>query len=188
MSLKMYFVRHGQSVANLRDDFYDDAKAELTMYGKGQAMDAGVKLKEMNVGFTAIYCSPYLRAMDTCAIALESAEMRDRKVIYDDRLVERQFDGLFGKDITHEQYVELYNYESDLSEKMGVETLDHLEERARSFVEELRMKYTVGNILVFSHGIFGLAVYTVLNGRPNSASMYDLRLLKNGEIKVYELK
>ena len=188
MSLKLYFVRHGQSVANLSERFYDDSRAELTMYGKGQAMDVGVKLKEMNVGFTAIYCSTYLRAMDTCAIALESADMRDRKVVYDDRLIERQFDGLFDKDITHDQYVELYNYESDLSEKMGVETLDHLETRARNFLEELRMKYAVGNILVFSHGIFGLAVYTVLNGRPNSGSMYDLRLLKNCEIKVFDLK
>lgn len=188
MSLRLFFVRHGQSVANLSERFYDDANAELTMYGKGQAMDVGVKLKEMNVGFTAIYCSPYLRAMDTCAIALESAEMKDRKVIYDDRLVERQYDGIFDKDITHDQYVELYNYDSNLSEEMGVETLDHLEARARSFTEELRAKYIVGNILVFSHGIFGLAVYTVINGRPNSASMYDLRLLKNCEIKVFDLK
>lgn len=188
MSLKLFFVRHGQSEANLTDMFYDDANAELTTFGKGQALVVGQELKRLNVGFTAIYCSPYERARSTCAIALESAEMRDRKVIYDNRLMERQFDGLFGKTVTHEQYVELYNYESDLSEKMGVETLDHLESRARNFIEELRMKYIVGNILVFSHGIFGLAVYTVINGRPNSASMYDLRLLKNGEIKVYELK
>ncbi|MBR2659103.1 histidine phosphatase family protein [Candidatus Saccharibacteria bacterium] len=188
MSLNLYFVRHGQSVANLSKRFYDDAKAELTMFGKGQAMDVGVKLKEMNVGFTAIYSSPYLRAMDTCAIALESAEIKERKVIYDDRLVERQFNGLFGKTITHEQYVELFDYESSLSEQMGVETLDHLESRARNFIDELCVKYAVGNILVFSHGIFGLAVYTVLNGRPNSASMYDLRLLKNCEIKVFKLK
>ncbi len=188
MSLKLYFVRHGQSEANLSESYYDDREAELTMFGKGQAMGAGIKLKEMNVSFTAIYCSPYERARSTCEIALQSAGMKGREVNYDERLVERQFGGLFGKNITHEQYVELYNYDSDLSEEMGVETLDVLEERARSFIEELRTKYTVGNILVFSHGIFGLAVYTVLNGRPASGSMYDLRLLKNCEIKIFDLK
>ena len=188
MSLKLYFVRHGQSAANLCESFYDDAEAELTMFGKGQAMGVGEELKEMNVGFTAIYCSPYERARATCEIALQYADMKGREVKYDDRLVERGFKGLYGRNITHEQYVELYDYDSDLSEEMGVETLDHLEERARSFIEELKAKYEVGNILVFSHGIFGLAVYTVINGRPASGSMYDLRLLKNCEMKVFDLK
>lgn len=188
MSLKLYFVRHGQSEANLSKVFYDDAEAELTMYGKGQAMGVGQELKEMNISFTAIYCSPYERAKSTCEIALQSAGLKDRTIIYDDRLIERQFDGLFGKIITQDEYVEIFNFDSDYDEEVGIETLEHLEERAKNFIEEIKAKYSVGNILVFSHGIFGLAVYTVLNGRPSTGSMYDLRLLKNCEIKVFDLK
>ena len=188
MSLKLYFVRHGQSEANLRDDFYDDAEAKLTEKGKTQAAEAGALIKDLNVEFAVVYCSPYERAKSTCEIALKFAGMGSSKIEYDDRLVERQFDGLFGKEITLEQYIEFYNYRSDLSERWGVETLEHLEDRARDFIEELRAKYDSGNVLVFSHGVFGLAIETVVNGRPASGSMYDLQLLKNCEMRMFELK
>lgn len=188
MSLKLYFVRHGQSEANLCDFFYDDADAELTMFGKGQAMGVGKELKAMNVGFTAVYCSPYERARATCEIALESAGMKGRKVIYDQRLIERKFEGLFGKTITHEEWVELCSYESGLAASLGVETVEDLEERARSFVEEIKRKYPVGNILVFSHGLFGIAVHTVVYGHPESDSTYGVKLLKNCEIEIFDLQ
>lgn len=188
MSLNVYFVRHGQSEANLRKEFYDDAEAGLTLMGKAQAAEAGELIKNFRVRFVAVYCSPYRRAKDTCALALESVGLNNYKIIYDDRLMERQFDGLFGKEYTKEQYIELYDYSSDLSERVGVETLECLEARARDFVDEMKAKYSSGNILVFSHGVLGLAVETVVNGRPASGSMYDMRLLKNCEIRKYELK
>ena len=188
MSLKLYFVRHGQSEANLCDFFYDDADAELTMFGKGQAMGVGKELKAMNVGFTAIYCSPYERARATCEIALESAGMKGRKVIYDERLIERRFEGMFGQGVTDELWRELCSYDSTLAESVGVETLESLEDRARSFIEELKRKYPVGNILVFSHGLFGIAMHTVVYGRPDSETTFGVKLLKNCEIEVFELQ
>ena len=188
MSLKLYFVRHGQSEANLSDLCYDDSEAELTMYGKGQAVGVGKELKEMNIGFTAIYCSPYTRAHDTCSIALQAAGLKDRKVIYDDRLIERRFDGLFGKTFDEEVWKGLCTYDSDTSETLGVETLDELERRARSFIDEMRVKYPVGNILVFSHGMLGIAMHTAVYGRPDTNTTFGVHMLKNCEIEILELK
>ena len=188
MSLDLYFVRHGQSEANLCKWFYDDAEAELTLKGKVQAAEAGESIKKLGVRFAAVYCSPYRRAKNTCMITLESASLESREIIYDDRLMERQFDGLFGKEFTKEQYIELYNYGSDLSERLGVETLDQLEARARDFVDEVKTRYDSGNILVFSHGVLGLAVETVVNGRPASGSMYDMQLMKNCEMRIYRIR
>lgn len=188
MSLKLFFIRHGQSEANLCNVFYDDSEAELTMFGKGQAVGVGKELKEMNVGFTAIYCSPYVRAHDTCSIALQAAGMKDRKVIYDDRLIERRFDGMFGQAVTREMWAELCSYDSTLAESLGVETLDSLEARARNFVEEIKRKYPVGNILVFSHGLFGVAMHTVVYGRLNAENTFGVKLLNNCEIEIFELQ
>lgn len=187
MSLKMYFVRHGQSEANLNDFCYDDSGAELTMFGKGQAVGVGKELKEMNVSFTAIYCSPYTRALDTCSIALQAAGMKGREVIQDDRLIERRFDGLFGKFLDKQLWKELCTYESDLAETLGVETLDEMERRARSFIDEMRVKYPVGNILVFSHGMLGIAMHTAVYGRPDADTTFGVHMLKNGEIEILEL-
>lgn len=184
MSLKLYFVRHGQSESNLFDVFYDDADEKLTELGKKQSEDLGRKLK--GITFRAIYSSPYERAKSTCAIALESAGISGT-VIYDDRLKERDFKGLFSKNVSEDHYIELYKYGSDRSKRDGIETLDELEKRARAFLKDLKKKYQDGNILVFSHGIFGLAIYTVVYGRPASLSMYDLRLQKNGELRIFTL-
>lgn len=187
MSLKIYFVRHGQSEANLRADFYDDSKAKLTKLGEQQASKVGTKLKDLGVVFSAVYCSTYERAIKTCKIALNSASNIDCEVHYDERLIERQFDGLFNRDITHEQYVELCNYNSGLSEKFDVETLPQVENRARSIINELKEKYNEGNILVFSHGIFGLVVQSIVDGYPESGNIYDLKLLENCEMKVFDI-
>ena len=48
-------------------------------------------------------------------------------------------------DITHEQYVELCDYNSDLSVKFGVETLPQVENRARNIINELKEKYNEEN-------------------------------------------
>lgn len=192
MSLKIYVVRHGQSVANISEYFHDDSTDELTMAGKMQAMDAGYKIKHIKetekVDFDAIYCSPYERARATCAIALEAAGMKRRKVHYDERLRERDLDGLHGKKFDRELWIALQNFNSDLAEKEGIETYDVLENRAQSFIEDVKTKYPNGNVLVFSHGLMELAIYTTQYGRPVTGSTYDLRLLKNGEMRIYTIK
>ena len=188
MSLKLYFVRHGQAESNLCEGFYNDAEAELTAIGRVQAEELGLFLRNLNEKFVAVYCSPYKRARDTCAIVLKYTKMEYYDVAYDDRIIERRFDGLFEKTVSTKDYIELYDYDSDLSKSLGVETLDHLEDRARSFIEELKTKYESGNVLAFSHGVFGLAVHTVVNGRPASNNMHDLQLLKNCKFQIFELK
>ena len=73
------------------------------------------------------------------------------------------------------------------AEKNGIETFDELESRARSFIEEVKVKHPNGNILVFTHGLLELAIYTTVYGRPVSGTTYDIRLLENAEMRVYEI-
>lgn len=188
MSLKLYVVRHGQSVSNIEEIFHDDKNDELTKKGMQDAIAAGIEIRNLGVSFDAIYCSPYERARATCSIALEAAGMKRRKVHYDDRLRERDLDGLHGKRFDRELWIALQNFNSGLAEKEGIETLDSLEDRARSFIKDVKEKHPNGNVLVFSHGLLELAIYTSTYGRPASGSTYDLRLLNNGEMRIYTLE
>ncbi len=191
MSLKLYVIRHGQSDSNLAERFYDDSKADLTTLGKAQAMDVGMRIvDELGRNVDAIYCSTYERAKATCAIALEYARMKSRKkdVVYEDCLVERNLEGLYGEPFNSDHWKALQNFQSDLAEKEGVETLDEMEARVKGFLEEVKSKYSDGTILVFTHGLLELAFYTTIYGRPESGTTYDLRLLKNGEWRIYEIE
>ena len=104
MSIRFYFVRHGQSESNLKDDYYyNDEDAKLTELGMAQAAKAGYELKKYGVKFRAIFCSPYKRATQTCKIALIKAGMQNALAVIDDRLGERRYDGLVGHkaDVVH---------------------------------------------------------------------------------------
>lgn len=182
MSTTLYYVRHGRAVCNTKDYFYDDSKEPLIALGRAQAADAGRKLKKASVRFDAIYCSPYERAKETCRIALMEMGLKDYPVRYDARLVERDFGELYGRTVSERHYRELYDYTSERSEIDGVETLEKLEDRARWFMHDVRTLYPDGNVLVFAHGALGLAYRAAVYGRPESGSLFDFELLKNGEI------
>lgn len=191
MSLKLYVVRHGQAVSNIEKKAYDDFDAELTMNGRMQAMGTGKKLKALNVEFDAIYCSKLERARETCAIALESAGWKKRKkeVHYLISLRERDLKGIYGVSFDADYWKELQYFTTDAAEKAGIETFDHLENRAKNFICAMKKKFpNGGNILVFTHGLLDLAFFTSVYGRPASGTTYDLNLLNNGEFRVYEIE
>ena len=187
MATKLYFVRHGQSEANLTGCYYNEPDVALTPLGRAQAAKIGSVLGSQEIMFAAMICSPYRRALETCMIALEYPGVIRAPIVVDARVKERDFGGLAGKEITEEQNREIYNYETDASAEYGIETLEQLEERACEFVEDVQQRYSGQNVLVFSHGVFGLAVQAAAQGRPESGDLYSLPLLENGEMMVLEL-
>lgn len=187
MPIRFYFVRHGQSDANLRSDYYNEKDAKLTRLGEAQAAMAGINLKNYGVDFKAIFCSPYKRAIDTYKIAMARANMLSMLATIDDRISERKFDGLVGQEADETRNRKLYSYKSNQSVIDGVEPLDDLERRARQFIDEIVRDYQDGNILLFSHGAFGLAFRAAIEGRPETGNLCDWNEIKFGEIKIFEV-
>ena len=189
----LYVVRHGQSTSNVEKRFHDDRNDELTTRGIEDAIMAAKRLEEQ--GFIcpeAIYCSPYERARATCSIVLESIgqkKLRD-KVIYDDRLAERDLSGLHGCNYKQMQWERIQYFKEDefYAKDNGVETLESMENRVRSFLDDVKEKHPNQFVLVFTHGLIELAFWTVMYGRPGSGTTYDLRMLKNGQERMYFLK
>lgn len=73
--MKLYMVRHGQSVANFNKQHVGWGQVPLTEKGEDDARGAGEILK--NYSFDKVYSSDLLRAMQTQKIALpnETAEL-----------------------------------------------------------------------------------------------------------------
>lgn len=66
--MKLFLVRHGESVANLEGTYAGQMDIPLTDFGRQQALVAGDKLK--NIRFDKVFSSDLSRASETCAIAL----------------------------------------------------------------------------------------------------------------------
>lgn len=70
--MKLYLVRHGESVANLEGIYAGQMDTPLTDLGRQQALGAGDKLKDIQ--FDKVFSSDLSRAFETCAIALPGSK------------------------------------------------------------------------------------------------------------------
>ncbi|HEU0293377.1 MAG TPA: histidine phosphatase family protein, partial [Anaerolineales bacterium] len=69
--MKLYFVRHGESEANILHVISNrESSFGLTSLGKQQAQTLAEKLKDVHI--TAIFSSPILRARETADILSKS--------------------------------------------------------------------------------------------------------------------
>ena len=66
--MKIYLVRHGQSVGNVKNLWYGSTDLPLSERGRKPARQAGEKLRGM--AFSACYTSPLSRARDTAALVM----------------------------------------------------------------------------------------------------------------------
>lgn len=95
---KIFFVRHGESQANLKDVFAgqrDDCY--LTERGREQAKSVADELIGRGIKFDRIICSPLVRAKETAWIIASRMGLIGAEVVYDPRLMEYDMGDMSGK-------------------------------------------------------------------------------------------
>jgi phosphohistidine phosphatase len=120
MSLKLYFLRHGQA-GNRQDWHGDDSERPLTVEGKKRMQREAATIWKLELSLDIILSSPLVRALQTAEIVAKAAESTAR-VITDDRLAP----GFGPKDLTailadHKSArgLLLVGHEPDFSETIG---------------------------------------------------------------------
>ena len=88
MKNKIYFVRHGQTVANEHSIISGTNETDLTILGIQQAKDIAYSLIEKKGKINRILSSPLKRATDTAAII---SKIIDVPFFVDNRLIEQNF-------------------------------------------------------------------------------------------------
>ena len=101
-----------------------------------------------------IICSPFLRTRHTCDI-INSNKI---KVIYDDRIEERNCGVLTNTKIDNFYYTEYWNYYSKVKIN-NLETVPELFKRVNLFLDEIKKKYSGQNILLVTHGGVARAIH-----------------------------
>ncbi|MFN7843363.1 MAG: histidine phosphatase family protein [Pirellula sp.] len=67
MRLNLYFIRHGETEWSLSGQHTGRANIPLTTNGENEALIVGQRIRE--VPFAQIFCSPLIRAKQTCELA-----------------------------------------------------------------------------------------------------------------------
>ncbi|MFL9860031.1 histidine phosphatase family protein [Paraburkholderia madseniana] len=92
--MTLYFVRHGESLANEQNYFAGAQNSPLTRLGRQQAQQAADRIRRLGVVFDEVHVSTLERAQATACIILEGNDPGAPRVVFTDALVERDF-GIF---------------------------------------------------------------------------------------------
>lgn len=174
--MKVYIVRHGQVPHNAMEQ-YNTNDEDLTDLGIEQAEELREKIKNMK--FDIIISSPLNRAKHTAEII----NVDNNKIIYDNRIRERNCGDLSGKPLTVTNREEYWNYNTTIQYGTS-ENIKVFFERIFEFLNDLKIeKYK--SVLIVAHSGVSKAFSCYFQGMQNG--MFLNRGLKNCEIKEYEL-
>ncbi len=174
--MKIYIARHGEVLHNVLKR-YTTIDEDLNDTGVKQAKELREKIK--NIKFDIIISSPLIRAKHTANII----NSNNIKLIFDDRLKERDCGNLSGKlkeVINREEY---WNYNSTI--QCGTsENIKLFFKRVENFLDELKEK-EYKNVLIITHSGVAKAFSAYFEGIKDGNFLN--KGLKNGEVKIYEL-
>jgi broad specificity phosphatase PhoE len=164
--MKLYFVRHGESTANILMEFSNSGfKHPLTEKGVEQARTLAHSLT--GIRFERIYSSPILRAMQTAQILAESLpsplEISEALREWNVGIYEGTTDPA-GWDL-HRRVQEDWYYHQKFDSKMpGGENFHEIRARFVPFIDDLvqQGKDTDQNYMLVAHGGLYLAMLPVI--------------------------
>jgi broad specificity phosphatase PhoE len=151
MTLRIYFLRHGETEYSKTGGFCGDVDAELTPEGREMAAHFAEHYK--TIDWTAIYCSPMKR---TIATASPLCEITGLIPITNPGLKEIAYGAWENKtaDFVKETYPQDYLHwlaEPAWNAPTGGESAVEIANRAMPVIYDIEKTHSAGNILVVSH-------------------------------------
>lgn len=163
----IYLARHGQNLDNVQGILNGHRDLPLTDLGREQAQTTGEHIKEAELSFSEVYCSPLSRAKETAEIICETLEQM-APVIHSG-IIERDFGVMSGravadiKKLCAPDIIETDTITYFLAPE-GAETFPDLIARAQIVLDELTTKHPDDTLLLVTHGDFGKMMYAAYYG------------------------
>ncbi len=151
MTLNIYFLRHGETVASKTDEFCGSSDVELTTEGIVMAKDFAVAYQ--SVAWKAVYCSPMRR---TIATAKPLCDLLGIEMLLRKDLKEIDFGKWEGKsqaDVNRQFHDDYLRWQSEpgWNAPPGGERAIDIARRSSEVIKEIEQTYQSGNILIVSH-------------------------------------
>lgn len=151
MSLRLYLLRHGETIYSQTGDYCGELDPDLTP--EGHHMAQAFASAYSNQKWEAVYCSPMKRTIATAkplcdAICLEMQQRDSLKEIRYGEWEGKNSDWV--KQNYHEDYLH-WLAEPAWNPPTGGETALEIASRASLVVAEIQAQYRTGNVLIVSH-------------------------------------
>lgn len=178
--MSIMLTRHGQTNWNVQKKVMGRCDEPLNEKGMGQAEETRDSLKDTDIDL--IICSPLKRAKQTADIINEG---RNIPIIYDDRIIERDFGEFEGKETKDFDFYGYWNYyRNDIYEE--AENIQDFFKRIYGFLDEVTEKYKDKNILIVAHGGVSIPVACYFKEEIPEGSLVEAGLvLGNCQVVSY---
>ena len=144
---KLFFIRHGQTEANVKGILTGRLETNLTQKGIDDAIALS---KELTEEFDYYYCSPLTRTHQTL-----KAIQGDVEFIIDERIKEVSSGDWQGKLKSELPETEYDLYKKGRYNPPNGESLEDVDKRMKSFLEDMFSKYKADEkILIVTHNAF----------------------------------
>ena len=175
----IYVLRHGQTDWNIQKKLLSVTDIDINKIGLEQCENA--KKLVQNLNYDLAFCSPKKRTKHT----LEIVNTKNKPVIYDERLVERNARSAEGMNVDDFDYRAYWTLGKDIYKDS--ETIEECKNRVYEFLDEIKEKYKDKNILIVTHNGICRIINTYFNGFPKRGDIFDIGQ-KNAQLKMYKLK
>jgi probable phosphoglycerate mutase len=151
LSLKLYFLRHGQTDSSRNNAFCGSTDADLTSDGVDMAKAFGIAYR--STPWTAIFCSPMARTVATAKPLCEAIDMQPE---LRDGLKEIHYGKWEGQSVDivsrdyHDDYIRWTADPAWYPPTEG-EPAVAIASRALLVIEEIKQRFSTGNVLIVSH-------------------------------------
>lgn len=178
--MNLYLTRHGQTDWNVQKKVMGKCDEPLNEKGKEQAIETRDKLKDIDIDL--IICSPLLRARQTAEIINLN---RNIPIIYDNRIIERDFGEFEGKEQKDFDFYGYWNYYKN-DKYQEAENIQEFFNRIYSFLDDITEKYKDKNVLIVAHGGVSIPISCYFSNTIPEGSLVETGLvLKNCQIVSY---
>ena len=178
--MRILVTRHGQTDWNVLKRVQGKADINLNEFGKEQALITKNALNNEKIDL--IICSPLKRARETAEIINYG---RNIKILFDDRISERdfgEFEGIETSNFDFHGYWDYYkNYKYDKAEN-----IQEFFKRVYNFLDSIIEEYKDKIILLVTHGGVSIPISCYFNKNIPEGSLIDAGLvLGNCQVKTY---
>lgn len=178
MPKQVFFVRHGQSQANLDRVLAGQSDSPLTELGKQQATEAGREINDLGLKIDLIISSPICRALDTAELTAKAIGYPLEDILQLEALKERDAGAFVGQ-----PFASLYQATESQLVKAGAETGQELAVRVRAVNREINSRQEKVILLVGHSGFYKMA--TVLGQGLTPEHITEVETLPNASLLPY---
>lgn len=179
----IYITRHGQTNWNMQEKVMGRCDEPLNNNGINQAIETKNNL--LNKDIDLIICSPLLRAKQTANVINEG---RNIPIIYDDRIIERDFGEFEGMQTGDFDFNSFWNYYKN-EQYQRAENIQLFFERVYNFLDYIIKNYSDKNVLIVAHGGVSIPVACYFNENIPTGSLVEAGLvLGNCQVLSYLFK